>query len=160
MPVYQAPVADTLFVLNDVLGIDRHSNLPGFADASPDIVEAILGEAGRVASEVFHPLNQVGDREGCTRHADGSVTTPSGFKQAYATFREGGWGGLSAEAEYGGQGLPHTLSAAVNEFMSSANMAFAMYPGLTAGAIAAITIHGTDEQKRAYLPSMIDGIWT
>jgi acyl-CoA dehydrogenase len=160
MPVYQAPVADTLFVLNDLLGIERHANLPGFADASPDIVEAVLGEAGRVAAEVFLPLNQVGDREGCTRHADGSVTTPEGFKAAYATFREGGWGGLSADPEFGGQGLPHTLSAAVNEFMSSANMAFAMYPGLTAGAIAAISIHGTDAQKRQYLPKMIDGIWT
>ncbi|MBC8130708.1 MAG: acyl-CoA dehydrogenase C-terminal domain-containing protein [Rhizobiaceae bacterium] len=160
MPVYQAPVADTLFILNDVLGFERYNNLPGFSDATPDIVEAILGEAGRVASEVFHPLNQVGDREGCTRHADGSVTTPAGFAAAYATFREGGWGGLSADPEYGGQGLPHTLSAAVNEFISSSNMSFAMYPGLTAGAIAAISLHGDETQKRTYLPNMIDGIWT
>lgn len=160
MPVYRAPVADTLFILNDVLGLERYSNLPGFSDATPDIVEAVLGEAGRVAAEVFHPLNQSGDHEGCTRHADGTVTTPKGFDAAYATFREGGWGGISADPEYGGQGLPHTLSAAINEFMSSANMAFAMYPGLTAGAIAAISQHGTEAQKREFLPNMIDGLWT
>ena len=160
MPTYQAPLADTLFVLNDVLGLSRYSNLPGFSEASPDVVEAILQEGGKFASEVFHPLNQVGDREGCKRAEDGSVTTPKGFKAAYDQFREAGWGGLSCEAEYGGQGLPHTLSAAVNEFMSSANMAFAMYPGLTRGAIAAIQLHGTPEQKQTYLPKMIEGSWT
>ncbi|KQT54940.1 acyl-CoA dehydrogenase [Aureimonas sp. Leaf454] len=160
MPVYQAPVADTLFVLNDLLGLQRYDNLPGFSDASPDVVEAILGEAGRLASEVLQPLNQVGDREGCTRHSDGTVTTPKGFDAAYRHFREGGWGGLSVSQDFGGQGLPHTLSAAVNEYMSAANMAFAMYPGLTAGAIAAIVQHGTDEQKQAYLPKMVEGAWT
>ncbi|WP_062212353.1 acyl-CoA dehydrogenase C-terminal domain-containing protein [Aureimonas sp. AU12] len=160
MPVYQAPIADTLFVLNDLLDFDRHNNLPGFSDASPDIVEAILGEAGRFATDMFLPLNQVGDREGCRRADDGSVTTPTGFKAAYAQFREAGWGSLSADAAFGGQGLPHTLAAAVNEFLSSANMAFAMYPGLTRGAIAAIEQHGTPEQKQTYLPKMIEGIWT
>lgn len=160
MPTYQAPTEDTLFVLNDLLGFDRYNNLPGFADASPDVVEAILGEAGRVASEVLQPLNRVGDLEGCTRAADGSVTTPQGFKAAYDTFREGGWGSLPFDPEYGGQGLPHTLATAVSEYMSSANMAFAMYPGLTAGAIAAISVHGTDEQKQTYLPKMIEGSWT
>ena len=90
MPTYQAPTEDTLFVLNDLLGFDRYNNLPGLADASPDVVEAILGEAGRVASEVLQPLNRVGDLEGCTRAADGSVTTPKGFNAAYDTFREGG----------------------------------------------------------------------
>ncbi|WP_294642409.1 acyl-CoA dehydrogenase C-terminal domain-containing protein [uncultured Aureimonas sp.] len=160
MPVYQAPVADTLFVLNDILGWERHGNLPGFADATPDVVEAILGEAGKFATDIFLPLNQVGDHEGCKRAADASVTTPKGFKEAYNQFREAGWGGLSASPEFGGQGLPHTLAAAVNEFLSSANMAFAMYPGLTRGAIAAIESHGSDEQKALYLPKMVDGIWT
>ncbi|RIX97582.1 acyl-CoA dehydrogenase [Aureimonas flava] len=160
MPVYQAPVADTLFVLNDILGWERHGNLPGFSDATPDVVEAILGEAGRFAADVFLPLNQSGDLEGCHRAADGSVTTPKGFREAYAQFREAGWGGLSADPEFGGQGLPHTLAAAVNEFLSSSNMAFAMYPGLTRGAIAAIEHHGAPEQKALYLPKMVDGIWT
>ncbi|KTQ96846.1 acyl-CoA dehydrogenase [Aureimonas ureilytica] len=160
MPVYHAPVADTLFVMNDVLGLERYNNLPAFAEVSPDVLEAVLGEAGRFAEDVFFPLNQSGDREGCHRAEDGSVTTPKGYREAYARFREAGWGGLSAEAAYGGQGLPHTLAAAVNEFLSSANMAFAMYPGLTRGAIAALQLHGTDEQKQLYLPKMVDGIWT
>ncbi|HSP25106.1 MAG TPA: acyl-CoA dehydrogenase family protein, partial [Saliniramus sp.] len=160
MPTYQAPIEDTLFVLNDLLGFDCHNNLPGFADASPDVVEAILGEAGRIAAEVLQPLNRVGDTEGCHRAADGSVTTPTGFQDAYRTFREGGWGSLPFDPAYGGQGLPHTLATAVSEFMSAANMAFAMYPGLTAGAIAAISAHGSDAQKQAYLPNMIEGSWT
>ncbi|WP_182085228.1 acyl-CoA dehydrogenase C-terminal domain-containing protein [Aureimonas sp. ME7] len=160
MPVYQAPVQDTLFVLNDVLGWQRHDNLSGFSDAAPDVVEAILNEAGRFASDVFLPLNQVGDREGCRRAEDGSVATPTGFREAYGRFREAGWGSLSADSAYGGQGLPHTLAAAVNEFLSSANMAFAMYPGLTRGAIAAIESHGSPEQKALYLPKMVDGVWT
>ncbi len=160
MTLYKAPVADTLFVLREIVGLDAHNNRPGFEDATSDTVAAILDEAGRFAEEVFHPLNQSGDRQGCARAADGSVTTPAGFREAYARFREAGWGGLSADAAYGGQGLPHVLAAAVNEYLSSANMAFAMYPGLTRGAIAAIEAHGTPEQKGAYLPDMIDGRWT
>ena len=143
MTLYKAPIADTMFVLREIVGLDAHNNRPGFEDATPDTVAAILDEAGRFAEEVFHPLNQSGDRQGCTRAADGSVTTPSGFREAYRQFREAGWGGLSADAAYGGQGLPHVLAAAVNEYLSSANMAFAMYPGLTRGAIAAIEAHGT-----------------
>ncbi|KQT86361.1 acyl-CoA dehydrogenase C-terminal domain-containing protein [Aurantimonas sp. Leaf443] len=160
MPTYTAPVADTLFVLNDVLSMQRHANLPGFSDATPDIVEAVLSESARVAQDILLPLNAVGDAQGCTRHADGSVTTPAGFKAAYEAWREGGWGALSADPDFGGQGLPHTLATAVSEFMSSANMAFAMYPGLTAGAIAAISAHGDPAQKKAYLPAMIEGTWT
>ena len=111
-------------------------------------------------SEVLFPLNRVGDEEGCTRHEDGSVTTPAGFKAAYDQFVEGGWGTLGAPAEHGGQGLPHAVSMAFEEYMCAGNMAFAMYPGLTAGAIAAINVRGSDEQKQTYLPKMISGKWT
>jgi acyl-CoA dehydrogenase len=128
MPAYRAPVEDTLFVLNDVLKYERYNNLPGFADASPDIVEAVLREAGRMAEEVFFPLNQSGDQEGCTRHEDGSVTTPKGFKEAFEQYKEAGWMGLAFDPDYGGQGLPYTLHSAIGEYFSSANMAFAMYP--------------------------------
>ena len=160
MPVFKAPVDDTLFILNDVLGYERYMNLPGFADASPDIVEAILQEGARISEEVLFPLNQVGDQEGCTRHDDATVSTPKGFKQAYKQYCEGGWLGLAASPEYGGQGLPYALHTAVSEYMISANLSLMMYPGLTQGAVAAIHEHGSDEQKAKFLPKMIEGIWT
>jgi acyl-CoA dehydrogenase len=160
MPIYKAPVDDTMFLLRDVFNIARYDNLPGFADATPDTVEAILSEGGKFCEEVLAPLNQVGDREGCKRHADGSVTTPKGFKEAYKQMGDGGWIGLSSDEQFGGQGLPFVIGAAMNEYMSSANMAFAMYPGLTLGACRALRIHGTDEQRKTYLPKMIGGQWT
>jgi acyl-CoA dehydrogenase len=160
MPTYHAPVDDVLFLLNDVFRIDRYNNLPGFADASPDTVEAILVEAGKYCEEVLLPLNRIGDSHGCRRHSDGSVTTPEGFKEAYRRLAEGGWIGISAPPEYGGQGLPAFLTTVINEFLASANMAFTMYPGLTQGAIAAILVHGTAEQKATYLPNMVAGNWT
>ena len=116
MPSYKAPLEDVNFLLNDVFQIDRYDNLPGFSDASADVREAILGEAAKLSEEVLQPLNRVGDLEGCIRHDDGSVTTPKGFKEAFKQVAEGGWLGLSAPAEYGGQGLPVTLSQAVTEF--------------------------------------------
>ncbi|GAH57128.1 unnamed protein product, partial [marine sediment metagenome] len=160
MPIYKAPVEDVNFLLNDVFQIDRYDNLAGFSDASSDVREAILGEAAKLAEEVLQPLNRVGDLEGCKRADDGSVTTPKGFKEAFKQVAEGGWLGLSAPTEFGGQGLPVTLSQAVNEFQCSANMAFSMYGGLTMGATAALIVHGSPEQKKTYVSKMVAGEWT
>jgi len=160
MPRYTAPVKDTLFVLDAVVGLHGHGNVPGFAGLGADLVEAVLNEGGKFCSEVLSPLNLPGDRQGCTRHGDGSVTTPDGFRQAYKQFCEGGWGGLIASEHHGGQGLPYVIGAVLQEYLGAANMAFSMYPGLSEGAQAAIEVVGTPEQQAKWLPPMVHGRWT
>jgi alkylation response protein AidB-like acyl-CoA dehydrogenase len=159
MPVYKAPTRDTRFVVNELINLENYQNLPGFANAGQDLTDAVIEEAGRFVSEVVAPLNQIGDREGCTRHPDGSVTTPTGFRDAYRRYVEGGWATLSGPEEFGGQGLPHVVGFVMEEYLASANQAFAMYPGLANGAISAILAKGSPEQQRTYLPKMISGEW-
>ncbi|HZZ35701.1 MAG TPA: acyl-CoA dehydrogenase C-terminal domain-containing protein [Caulobacteraceae bacterium] len=156
---YQPPVRDHIFLLRDVLEIEKHANLPGFADASMDTVEQILDEAAKFTSEVLAPLNSVGDKQGCTWKADNTVTTPAGFKEAYAQLVESGWPGLGATPDFGGQGLPYVVNLAFSEMSSSANMAFSMYPGLTHGAYSALLNGGSDELKALYLPKLASGQW-
>ncbi|OJW61750.1 MAG: acyl-CoA dehydrogenase [Sphingomonadales bacterium 63-6] len=159
MPIYKAPTRDTRFVINELLDLQSYGNIPGFEEATPDMVEAIIDGVGKFTSEVIQPLNQVGDDEGCTRHDDGSVTTPTGFKDAYRQYCEAGWGTLSLPVEYGGQGLPHVLGFVLEEYMATANHAFAMYPGLTNGAVSAILATGSEELKEKYVHKMVSGQW-
>ena len=158
MTEYQAPLREMRFVLDELAGMAGLAGLPGFEEATPDLIEAVLGEAGKLASEVLAPLNQVGDRERLS-FENGVVRMPPGFTEAYARFVEGGWGSLAADPEYGGQGLPWTLATAVQEMWNSANLSFALGPVLTQGAVEALEIHGTEQQKAAYLPKLISGAW-
>ena len=156
---YRAPVRDQMFILGDVLKIDQYSNLPGFADASLDVVEQILNEGAKFCEEVLAPLNKIGDTQGCQLSADHKVTTPEGFKAAYKTMVEAGWPAIGSEAEFGGQGLPAVVTLAYSEMSSSANMAFSMYPGLTHGCYSAILAGGSEAQKALYLPKLATGQW-
>jgi 3-(methylthio)propanoyl-CoA dehydrogenase len=156
---YTAPVAEQSFVLDTVADLDGLSQLPAFEAASPDLVQAILAEAGKLASGVFAPLNRIGDLEGA-KLADGVVTLPDGFADAYRQYVESGWGSLGADRTYGGQGLPFVLANAVQEQLTSANMAFSLCMMLTQGAIEALTVHGSEAQKQTYLTKLITGEWT
>jgi alkylation response protein AidB-like acyl-CoA dehydrogenase len=158
MAAYAPPLRDMAFVLHDVLQV-QDSGLPGYAELDRDFTAAILEEAGKITRDVLAPLNAVGDREGCVLEI-GVVRTPTGFRAAFDLLREGGWTGLDCDPEYGGQGMPYVLHAAVGEMQSAANMAFAMYSGLTHGAYAAIHAHGSDEQKATYLPKLVSCEWT
>ena len=158
MPTYTPPTRDTQFILHDVLNVSQ-SPTPGYAELEPDFTAAVLDEAGKLASEVLSPLNQVGDSQGCVLE-NGVVRTPEGFKDAFQQIREGGWPGLDLPEEFGGQNMPYILGTAVGEMFSAANQAFTMYQGLTHGAASAILAHGTDAQKQTYLPKMVACEWT
>ena len=158
MPTFTAPTKDQQFILHDVLTISEMA-IPGYGDLDRDFTDAVLTEAGKLASEVLAPLNMVGDKEGCTLE-NGVVRVPDGFKDAYDKMAEGGWMSMDIPEEFGGQGLPHIMHTAAMEPMVSANMAFQMYPGLTHGNMIAILAHGTDEQKATYLPKMASGEWS
>jgi len=161
MPEYKAPLKDIEFVMNDVLDFEQHyASLPGGEEATPDLVNAILAEAAKFSEEVLSPLNQIGDQQGCTRHDDGSVTTPDGFKEAYNQYVEGGWPSLAHDVEFGGQGLPESISSVISEMVGTANWSWGMYPGLSHGCMNTLTSHGTADQKQAYLPKLISGEWT
>ena len=161
MPSYTPPLRDMKFVLHEMLNVETHlKQLPSHADIDADTIDSVLEEGGKFCAEVLAPLNSVGDREGCKRHPDGSVTTPTGFKEAYQQFVEAGWPSLGADTEYGGQGLPHVVSSVFMEMMNSANQAWAMYPGLSHGAYNALKAFGTPEQKKTYLPKLTSGEWT
>ena len=160
MSQYHAPISEMLFVMNELADLPQIAQLPGFEEATPDMVAAILEEAGKFATDMLDPLNAVGDREGARLRDDGTVATPPGFKDAYRQFCELGWNGLAKGLEYGGQGMPQLVAAAVDEMWNAANMAFELCPMLTSGAIEAIEMNGSDALKKTYLPKMVSGEWT
>ena len=159
MPSYKAPLQEYRFLLNDTFHMEQYAKLKGFADAPMDIVDQIFEEAAKLAEDVLQPLNMVGDKVGC-KLENGVVTTPPGFKEAYKTLVDGGWPALVADPAYGGQGLPNTLGVLFNEMVSSANMAFGMYPGLSHGAYSALLHHGAQDLRDKYLPKLVTGEWT
>jgi alkylation response protein AidB-like acyl-CoA dehydrogenase len=159
MPLYNAPLRDIRFLLNEFLAIEQYKDLPGFDGITPELTDSILEEGAKLCQEVLFPLNQVGDEEGL-HYKDGTVTMPSGFKEAYQTYIQGGWTGFTCDPAYGGQGLPEVLSMPVTEMICSANLSFGLTPGLTHGAYNAIYKHASDELKQRYLPKMVEGSWT
>ncbi|CAL94319.1 acyl-CoA dehydrogenase C-terminal domain-containing protein [Azoarcus olearius] len=160
MSNYSAPIRDMQFVMQELAGLDKVAALPGNEEVSPDLVDAILEEAGKFAGGVLAPLNRIGDEEGAKWSQGGVVTTVPGWREAYRQFCEAGWPALAGEPEFGGQGLPKLISTAVMEMWKSANMAFSLCPMLTTGAIEALLLRGNDEQKAMYLPKMVSGEWT
>ena len=159
MAVYKAPIKDIQFVLNEVIDVSKLAKLPGYEDATPDTIHAIVEEAAKLCENVLFPLNRTGDEEGC-HYENGVVRTPKGFKEAYKQFAEGGWTGITCDPEFGGQGLPATVGFALQEMFTASNQAFAMYPGLSHGAYEALSRHGSDELKNRYLPKLADGTWS
>ncbi len=159
MQNFKSPTRDTLFVMNELLGFEKHYADLGFEDATPDMVDAICQEAAKFTDNVLAPINAIGDQVGC-KWEDGEVTTPPGFKEAYQTYVEGGWPSMTHPEEFGGQALPYSLSSSIAEWFSGANHSWAMYPGLSQGCISTILAHGTDEQKQKFLPKLIEGSWT
>ncbi|MBX9700079.1 MAG: acyl-CoA dehydrogenase family protein, partial [Acetobacteraceae bacterium] len=159
MPGYTAPLRDMRFLLNEFVDPARLRSLPGCEEMTPDLIEPILEEAGKLCSEVLFPLNRSGDEEGCSIE-NGVVRTPKGFPEAYRLYCEGGWASLACDPAYGGQGLPRSVAMLFEEMMCSANLAFGMYPGLSHGAYAALSKHGTQELKDRYLPKLVTGEWS
>jgi alkylation response protein AidB-like acyl-CoA dehydrogenase len=158
MPTYRAPLDDIRFVLQHVHGVGQLAELPGFEEATPDVIDAVLTEGAALCETVLFPINQSGDTEGC-RYDAGAVQTPTGFREAYAQYAGGGWTGIAADPAYGGQGLPETVRFVFEELLCSANLSFSMYPGLSHGAYSALMSHGSEEQKSFYLPKLVDGSW-
>jgi alkylation response protein AidB-like acyl-CoA dehydrogenase len=160
MPDYKAPLRDIKFVMSELLDSEQHyANLNGGEDATPDMIDAIIAEGAKFCEQILSPLNQVGDREGCTL-TDGGVTTPTGFKEAYQQYVEGGWPSMTANPNYGGQGLPHSLGLVMSEMVGTCNWSFGMYPGLSHGCTNTIETHGSEEHKQTYLTKLISGEWT
>ena len=158
MTEYRAPLDDMRFVLNELAGLDAVAQLPGFEEVSPDLVDAILEQAGKLGAEVLAPLNRSGDIEGC-RLENGVVRTPKGFPEAYAQFIEGGWNGVPFDPDYGGQGLPWLVTTAVYEIWHAANMAFALCPTLTQAAVELLSVHGSDDLKAVFMEKLVSGVW-
>ncbi len=159
MPIYHPPMDNIKFILHDVLGAEKLTEIPGYEDATAELVDQILEEGGRLCENVLFPINQSGDEEGC-KLENGVVTTPKGFKEAYNEFIQGGWCGVSSDPEYGGMGLPMLVNTVMQEMICSANFSFGMYPGLSQGCYEALHQYGTDEQKATYLPKLIEGTWS
>ncbi|MCW2242652.1 acyl-CoA dehydrogenase C-terminal domain-containing protein [Azospirillum canadense] len=158
MPIYKAPLEDVRFVLDEIVGAGKLAELPGYEDATPDLIAQVLEEGAKLCEEVLFPLNQSGDAEGCT-FENGVVRTPKGFKEAYNTYIEAGWQGLSCDPAYGGQGLPKLVNTMLEEFICSANLSFGMYPGLSLGAYNALHTYGSDPLKQRFLGRLVDGTW-
>src|SRR5688572_7417025 len=159
MSTYTAPLKDMSFVIRELAGLSEVSALPGHAEVNAELVDAVLGEAARFAQEVLDPLNREGDKQGA-KLADGQVTAPKGFKEAYRKFAEAGWNGLGGQPEHGGQGLPYLVAIPVQEIWKSANMALCLAPMLTSGVLEALKSHGSPEQMRTYAGKLTSGTWT